>query len=373
RLRRLHHRPESRGARQRQPREAGAAPRADRAAAQPPDPLLRALGHRQAARSPAASARRRRLPESRGHIADARGHGGPRRGRPPGARAVFRWPVLRNRTGIVGHERHGRGRRHGDRRGGGHLRRSLDARAPGPRWMIVNDVAGFIGPEVFATAAQLERACLEDVVMAKLQGLTMGLDVCSTFHMGIAPRDLRDLTRRIARNAAPAYLMAVAGNSDPMLGYLTTAFRDHPSLRSHAGRRMTTAMEERLRALGAIGDDNTGPATAVARLYAAYMKAGGDRRTSTALEEAGGPLLGAARDRGFDLGLADQADADRRVEAIYAHARAALYSTVEEAVVRDATRQSVRVRSAAADRDDYLAHPPAGERLADDGVRAIAN
>ena len=71
--------------------------------------------------------------------------------------------------------------------------------------MIVNDVAGFIGPEVFTTAGQLERACLEDVVMAKLQGITMGLDVCSTFHMGIAPRDLRDLTRRIARGAAPAY------------------------------------------------------------------------------------------------------------------------------------------------------------------------
>jgi ethanolamine ammonia-lyase large subunit len=61
-------------------------------------------------------------------------------------------------------------------------------RATGCRWMIVNDVAGFIGPEVFRTAAQLERACLEDVVMAKMHGLTMGLDVCATFHMGIAPR-----------------------------------------------------------------------------------------------------------------------------------------------------------------------------------------
>ena len=59
-------------------------------------------------------------------------------------------------------------------------------------WMIVNDVAGFIGPEVFRTAEQLERACLEDIVMAKLHGLTMGLDVCATFHMGIPPPALRD-------------------------------------------------------------------------------------------------------------------------------------------------------------------------------------
>ena len=67
--------------------------------------------------------------------------------------------------------------------------------------MIVNDVAGFIGPEVFATAEQLERACLEDTVMAKLHGLTMGLDVCATFHMGIAPAALRraDDARRRTR------------------------------------------------------------------------------------------------------------------------------------------------------------------------------
>ena len=41
--------------------------------------------------------------------------------------------------------------------------------------------------DIFKTAEQLERACLEDVVMAKLHGLTMGLDVCATFHMGIEP------------------------------------------------------------------------------------------------------------------------------------------------------------------------------------------
>jgi ethanolamine ammonia-lyase large subunit len=92
----------------------------------------------------------------------------------------------------------------------------------------VNDVAGFIGPEVFQTADQLERVCLEDVVMAKLHGLTMGLDVCATFHMGIAPSELRAVTKRVVERAAPAYLMAVAGNADPMLGYMTTSFREHP-------------------------------------------------------------------------------------------------------------------------------------------------
>ena len=150
-----------------------------------------------------------------------------------------------------------------------HIRRTIDEkdRASAAPWMIVNDVAGFIGPEVFATADQLERACLEDTVMGKLHGLTMGLDVCSTFHMGITPQDLRALTRRIALSAAPAYLMAIAGDADPMLGYMTTASREHPRLRSHVRRGTTTAMEQRLRSLGvmSVAGEPSGP-TAVARL-----------------------------------------------------------------------------------------------------------
>ena len=105
--------------------------------------------------------------------------------------------------------------------------------------MIVNDVSGFIGPEVFRSPQQLERACLEDLLMARLHGITMGLDVCATFHMGIGPAELRELTAGVVRRGAPAYLMAVAGNADPMLGYLTTSFREHPALRSEAGAAPT--------------------------------------------------------------------------------------------------------------------------------------
>lgn len=79
-------------------------------------------------------------------------------------------------------------------------------------WTIVNDVSGFIGPEVFATAAQLERACLEDLAMGKLHGLAMGLDICSTMHMGVSVDELDAVTDALLR-ARPAYLMAVAGKS----------------------------------------------------------------------------------------------------------------------------------------------------------------
>jgi ethanolamine ammonia-lyase large subunit len=219
-------------------------------------------------------------------------------------------------------------------------------------WTIVNDVAGFIGPEVFRTAAQLQRACLEDVVMAKLHGLTMGLDVCATFHMGIAPAELKQTTQRIVESAAPAYLMAVAGNADPMLGYLTTSFREHPQLRRQSQRRIATAMEQRLAALGA---------SSTAALYAAYHKAGGDRRSVDALQQEGTLKVARLRERGFDLGGDD--DGGARIDAIYAQARRALFAVLDGSVMQDASPRHVMVRSIARDRDDYLAHPGSGESV----------
>jgi ethanolamine ammonia-lyase large subunit len=306
-----------------------------------------------------------------------------------------------------------------------HVRQQIGTRNGGALpWTIVNDVAGFIGPEVFRSAAQLERACLEDVVMAKLHGLTMGLDVCATFHMGIAPMELRDLTRRITERAAPSYLMAVAGNADPMLGYLTTSFREHPELRGSTGKRMASAMERRLHALGvaetnatqwamgralretsdaggtssaigaprgptvraeietpALGLGETRPPMArvpddrsqgVARLYAAYAKATGDRRAADTLHSDARRIVNELRERGFDLGVADASAADRRLERIYAHARRALYATLDDGVIGDGCVGALRLRTTASDRDDYIAHPSAGERLRVEDAAVLA-
>src|SRR5215471_13108388 len=151
------------------------------------------------------------------------------------------------------------------------------------------EVARFIGPEVFRTTDQLLRTCYEDIVMAKLHGLTMGLDVCATLHMGITPAALHDVTATIVQQAAPAYLMAVAGNADPMLGYLTTSFREHPRLRQRTGRQLTTAMQRRLRTLGLLDaqGQSTPTATQTAALYAMYRKAGGETQPFDMLCAAG--------------------------------------------------------------------------------------
>lgn len=247
-------------------------------------------------------------------------------------------------------------------------------------WMIVNDVAGFIGPEVFRTGEQLLRACLEDTVMAKLHGLTMGLDVCSTFHMGIEPAELRRLTEVIVERAAPAYLMAVAGNADPMLGYLTTSFREHPRLRQRTGRRISTPMQRRLAELGVTDGRGQprGGAESVCALYAAYVKAGGDARTHETLRAEGAKKLKALGGRGFDLGRGHVEDYGAppevvtRLGAIYGHARRALYASLDEGVVREVSPRSLRVRTEARDREHYLSEPPSGERLRASDAAAVA-
>jgi len=237
-------------------------------------------------------------------------------------------------------------------------------------WTIVNDVAGFIGPEVFRTADQLERVCLEDVVMAKLHGLTMGLDVCATFHMGIAPSELRAVTKRVVERAAPAYLMAVAGNADPMLGYMTTSFREHPELKRRAARQATSAMSRRLEELG-VSDTAFAPRK-VARLSALYEKAGGSSRSLASLEEDGLKRMLELQEQGLDLGIADAARADARVEAIYANARAALYAGLDDGVLKEACGKWLPVKTIAGGRDQYLADPTAGERLRAEDVRAVS-
>jgi ethanolamine ammonia-lyase large subunit len=265
---------------------------------------------------------------------------------------------------------------------------SLESRAYGvaryirqqtSKWMIVNDVAGFIGPEVFRSTDQLLRACLEDTVMAKLHGITMGLDVCATFHMGIEPAALQELTETIVALAQPAYLMAVAGNADPMLGYLTTSFREHPRLRQQNKKQIATAMKKRLVALGVMNEagELSGNGQTTDTLYAMYAKAGGDRRTLETLREEGAKKIAALAERGFDLGYGSARNykalpaINKRMEALYAHARRALYATIDEAVIEDACEHFLRLRSLSSNRDDYLAHPASGEALHDAEAQRI--
>jgi ethanolamine ammonia-lyase large subunit len=65
--------------------------------------------------------------------------------------------------------------------------------------------------------------------------------------------------------------------------------------------------------------------------------------------------------------------ADTRLETIYLHARKALYATLDESAIADVAPRCLRNRTSARSRDDYLAHPAAGERLRDEDARALSS
>lgn len=247
-------------------------------------------------------------------------------------------------------------------------------------WVHVNDVAGFIGPEVFRTPDQLVRVCLEDLVLGKLHGLVMGLDVCATMHMDISPDDLDRCLERIAP-ACPAYLMALPTKHDPMLSYLTTGFHDHVRLRRRFARRVDARMEAFFRDTLQVldHDGNPGPHFGDPRwVYRQYLRARGDLRDDleilaeasaqiSAVRARGVPLVDGHGPRPWDLPTS-QAD---EIRLLYADARRSLHAAFTPeflATIPDA----VLLRTNSHDRDDYILHPVTGESLHPDDLPILA-
>ena len=159
---------------------------------------------------------------------------------------------------------------------------------PKGAWLHVNDVAGFIGPEVFKTREQLVRCCLEDIAMGKLHGLTIGLDICSTLHMSVSLEDL-DWCQDQIMPANPAYLIALPTKNDPMLSYLTTSFQDHVRLREKFGYKVNDAMWDFYKRIGIVDQNNkyTEHFGDPLWVYYQYRLAKGDKRSKDAIYAEG--------------------------------------------------------------------------------------
>lgn len=252
----------------------------------------------------------------------------------------------------------------------------------GNAWTIVNDVAGFIGPEVFATASQLRRACLEDIVMGKLHGLAMGIDVCSTPHMSVSLDELDEVMDAVMP-AGPAYMMAVAGKADAMLGYLTTAFRDHARLRLRHGVRVGDGMAaffERMAVMAAGGGGMVlGPrAGDTSHMYAELLRAEGDPRDREALLTEAQGRLRALQARGWDLGLGHDgslrppAPVEAALRANFEGAKRALSARLSsELRAQLGAAGAIFLATDAPDRDAYLRKPALGERLSAQSAWAL--
>ncbi len=244
-------------------------------------------------------------------------------------------------------------------------------------WIHVNDVGGFIGPEVFRTKDQLVRACIEDTVMGKLHGLTTGLDICATLHMDISLDDLEAAQDEIIR-ACPAYLMALPTRNDPMLSYLTTGFQDHVRLRERHGLRVNDVMWDFFKRIGIFDED--GRATVhfgdPLWVYYQYQLARGDLRSREAIFQEGREAMRRIRSRGVPLAVGhgtnrwDLApEIDAYIRNFYHTAKEALWAEISpEFILR---LEATPLSTLAVDRADYIDHPFHGEQLSSTSVARL--
>ncbi|AFR49565.1 MULTISPECIES: ethanolamine ammonia-lyase subunit EutB [Gordonia] len=115
--------------------------------------------------------------------------------------------------------------------------------------LLINTVVGFIGPEYLYDGKQIIRAGLEDHFCGKLLGLPMGVDVCYTNHAE-ADQDDMDTLLTLLGVAGAAFVIAVPGADDVMLGYQSLSFHDALYVRAALGLRPAPEFESWLARLG---------------------------------------------------------------------------------------------------------------------------
>jgi ethanolamine ammonia-lyase large subunit len=235
-------------------------------------------------------------------------------------------------------------------------------------WCHVNDVAGFIGPEIFKTREQLVRCCLEDIAMGKLHGICLGLDICSTLHMPVTLDDLDWCQDQIAP-ANPAYLMALPTKNDPMLSYLTTAYQDHVRIREKFGYKVNDDMWNFFKKIQVI-DQNGKPTDHFGDpiwVYYQYRLAKGDTRSMKEIYAEGQEAVDRVQARGVPLAIGHgkniwdlEPELDKRIHALYDDAKVSLWAEMTPDFVATIPN-AVTVQTNSADREDYVAHPVTGE------------
>ena len=249
---------------------------------------------------------------------------------------------------------------------------------PQGAWLHVNDVAGFIGPEVFRTREQLVRCCLEDIAMGKLHGLTIGLDICSTLHMTVSLDDLNWCQDQIMP-ANPAYLMSLPTKNDPMLSYLTTSFQDHVRLREKFGLKVNDPMWAFYKRIGIVDKNNkyTEHFGDPIWVYYQYRLAKGDKRSKEAIYAEGKKKIKEVEARGVDLAIGHgknlwdlNPQLAAKVKSYYDDAKISLWAELTPAFIKTIPN-ALQVSTLSKDREDYILHPASGEKLSPESVAAL--
>lgn len=258
------------------------------------------------------------------------------------------------------------------------LKQELAKVQPKGAWTHFNDVAGFIGPEVFKTREQLVRCCFEDIAMGKLHGLTAGLDICSTLHMPVSLEDLDWCIDQIMP-ANPAYLMGLPTKNDPMLSYLTTGYQDHVRLREKFGYKVNDAMWDFYKRIQIVDKNNkyTEHLGDPIWVYYQYRLAKGDKRSKEEIYAEGRKKVDEVQARGVDLAIGHgknpwdlEPNLAKRLNDLYQDAKISLWAELTPEFVKTIPN-AVPITTMSKDREDYVAHPASGEELSPAAVATL--
>lgn len=118
---------------------------------------------------------------------------------------------------------------------------------------MVNNVSGFIGPEILYDGRQVIRADLEDLFMGKMNGLPMGIAPTYTNHM-YADQNDQEIAGILTAVAGANFYMGLPGGDDVMLNYQDTSYHDDASLREMLGLRPLREFEKWLEKMGIMED-----------------------------------------------------------------------------------------------------------------------
>ena len=114
---------------------------------------------------------------------------------------------------------------------------------------IMNDVTGFVGPEVQANYKQCIRSTLEDNFMAKMLGCPFGTDIAFSSHVK-ADYDDNDIVLMAGTLAGTNFWMGISGGADATDYNMESSFQDLATLREMCGLRVVPAFEKWCQKMG---------------------------------------------------------------------------------------------------------------------------
>jgi ethanolamine ammonia-lyase large subunit len=179
--------------------------------------------------------------------------------------------------------------------------------------------------------------------------------------------------------ANPAYLIALPTKNDPMLSYLSTSFQDHVRLREKFGYKVNDAMWDFYKKIGIVDKNNnyTEHFGDPLWVYYQYRLARGDERSKDTIYAEGLQKMQEVAARGVDLATGHgknlwdlNPELEAKVKSYYDDAKVSLWAELTPDFIQTIPN-AMLVSTLSKNRDDYIAHPPTGEKLSAESINTL--